>query len=701
MKIKKLFHFIFIWTSLCLALASSSVHAEFGQPATAANAADGILVQFRPSVSSKSQQNILNAAGVKPVATLRGTNGRLTHVHVAAGRTLEQTLAALARNPNVEFAEPNYLLSIAVVPNDPLFPQLWGMHNTGQTGGVADADIDAPEAWDLQTGNNVVIAVVDTGVDYNHADLRNNIWSNTREISNNGIDDDGNGFVDDVRGWDFVNNDNNPMDDNRHGTHVAGTIAAQGNNAGGVTGVNWSARVMPVKFSNAAGVGTTAAAINAINYAVRNGAKVINASWGGGGFSQALFNAINAANNAGVLFVAAAGNNGTNNDVVAAYPANYNLPNIISVAASDSADVRAGFSNFGPATVDLAAPGVAIRSTVPTAIIALGYASLSGTSMAAPHVAGVAGLVLAQNSTLTVAQLKSAILNNVDRLGPLTGVLLTGGRLNAFKAVSSVTAAPPPTPGPLSITPQTATLGVGGVQAFTASGGVAPYTWSVSNPALASITATGVLTGIAPGTLTVSATASNGVTGTSGIITISAVPPPTTTLTVTPSAANVLIGGTQQFTATGGVAPYLWWVNNTAVANIDSASGLLTGIAAGLVIVTAADSTGKTGSSGPISISATPPAPLVITPATAAVAVGASRLFTASGGRTPYTWVSSNPAAAIINATTGVLTGVAAGVTTVTATDATGNTGTSGTITINAGGGMGGGMGGGGMGGGM
>ncbi len=773
MAIKKLFQVVLVWASLVLALVSAPASAEFGHAGPAANAADGILVQFRVSTPVKRQQSILNLAGGKQVARLGGANSRLAHMQVISGRTLDQTLAILARNPDVEFAEPNYILSIAAIPNDPQFSQLWGMNNTGQTGGVPDADIDAPEAWDIQKGTNVVIAVVDTGVDYNHADLRTNIWSNTREIPGNGIDDDGNGFIDDVRGWDFANNDNNPMDDNRHGTHLAGVIAAQGNNGVGVTGVNWSARIMPVKFMNAAGAGTTATAINGINYAVRNGAKVINASFGGGAFSQAMFNAINAANTAGVLFVAAAGNNGRNNDAVPAYPANYNLPNIISVAATDSADTRAGFSNFGPTTVDLAAPGVAIRSTVPTAIVAAGYASLSGTSMAAPYVSGVAGLVLAQNPALTVAQLKAAILNNVDPIGPLTGVLLTGGRLNAFKAVSNV--ATPPTPTTLTITPQTAVratgtaltlsvaggtgpytwsssntgmtitpatantatltstvagstivtvrdstnnsastgsiifrtvtvngpagnVAVGASVTMTAAGGQVPYSWSVSNTAVATINASsGVLTGVSSGSVTVTATDADGITG-SAVVTVGAVPPPPpppATMTIAPNSANVLIGSTRQFTVAGGTAPYIWWVNNISVATIDSNTGLLTGVAAGSVVVTVADANGITASSGPITVSATPPVPLVIAPATAAVAVGATRLFTATGGPAPYTWTSSNPAAATIGATTGVLTGRAVGVTTVTATDATGNTGVSGTITITAGGGMGG------MGGGM
>src|SRR5215211_7148687 len=261
-------------------------------------------------------------------------------------------------SPDVEYAEPNFLIFPTRTPNDTHFSKLWGLHNTGQTiggqAGTADADVDAPEAWDITTGNqSTVVAVIDEGIDINHPDLRNNIWTNPGEIPGNNIDDDRNGYVDDVHGYDFANDDASVYDPDpisgkgdEHGTHVAGTIAAEGNNATGVSGVNWDAQVMALKFMGPKG-GSTSDAIEAINYAVANGAKISNNSWGGGGYSMALRDAIARADSAGQLFVTAAGNDGTNNDTTPQYPCNYSNSNIICVAATDDSDVLASFSNFG------------------------------------------------------------------------------------------------------------------------------------------------------------------------------------------------------------------------------------------------------------------------------------------------------------------------------------------------------------------
>ncbi|UCD71726.1 MAG: S8 family serine peptidase [Syntrophobacterales bacterium] len=288
---------------------------------------------------------------------------------------IEEALAKLRGNPLVEYAEPNYIVRALVTPDDPQFNQLWGLDNTGQTGGTPDADIDAPEAWDITTGDNgVVIAVIDTGVAWKHPDLADNIWTNPGEdpwsdpndpTTGNGDDDDGNGKNDDWRGWDFLGDDNDPTDYSNHGTHVSGTIGALGNNATGITGLNWDVSIMPLRIIGPFGYGDTAKAIDAILYAADNGAKVINASWGGGGFSQALYDAISYANDRGCLFVAAAGNLGNDNDTNPFYPASYDLPNIISVAATDNNDDKAPFSNYGATSVDVAAPGVSILSSIP------------------------------------------------------------------------------------------------------------------------------------------------------------------------------------------------------------------------------------------------------------------------------------------------------------------------------------------------
>jgi subtilisin family serine protease len=321
---------------------------------------------------------------------------------------------------------------------------------------VSDADIDAPEAWDITRGNGTtVVGVIDSGVDYTHPDLASNIWINSGEVAGDNVDNDGNGYVDDVRGWDFANNDNNAMDDNGHGTHVSGTIAATQNNGVGVAGVA-SAKIMPLKFLGADGNGSTSAAIAAINYATKMrrdykvDLRVLNNSWGGGGFSQALYDAVKASGDQGILFAAAAGNGGADqvgddNDLYAQYPANYNLANIISIAATDTNDVRGSFSNYGATSVDLAAPGVDVLSTYPGGQ----YAYMSGTSMATPHVSGAAALAFSASPTATVAQVKAAILNGVDLVAAMSGKSVTGGRLNAQRMLQTLTApAPAPAPAP-------------------------------------------------------------------------------------------------------------------------------------------------------------------------------------------------------------------------------------------------------------
>jgi thermitase len=358
-------------------------------------------------------------------------------------------------SPAVEYAEPNFKIFPSATPNDPSFNKLWGLNNTAQSiggqAGTADADADAPKAWNTMTGTaGTVVAVIDEGIDVSHPDLRNNMWTNPGEVPNNGVDDDGNGYVDDVFGYDFANDDATVYDPDpvngsgdEHGTHVAGTIAAEGNNGIGVAGVNWHAKVMALKFLGPNG-GSTLDAVEAINYALANGADISNNSWGYvGSPSRSLQDAINRADNAGHLFVAAAGNGGTDgvgdsNDASSSntnYPSSYPNPNIISVAATDNRDTLASFSNFGATTVDLAAPGVNVASTLP----GIRYGYYSGTSMATPHVTGVAALLKSQQPTLDDAQLKARILDGADKKSSLTGKVLTNGRLNAANALPSST----------------------------------------------------------------------------------------------------------------------------------------------------------------------------------------------------------------------------------------------------------------------
>jgi len=348
----------------------------------------------------------------------------------------KEIIELLNEAEGIEYVEPNWIVTTDTMPNDPSFNQQWGMENKGQTGGSNDADIDAPTAWEITTGNGqVLVGVIDTGIDYTHPDLADNVWTNPGEIPDNGVDDDNNGYVDDVHGYDFINNDGDPFDDESHGTHVAGTIGAVGNNQIGVAGVNWDVQMAAIKFLGADGTGTTFDAIKAIEYAIAIGVDLTNNSWGGGGFSRGLKDAIAAAGAAGQIFVASAGNESNNNDSKPHYPSSYDLYNIIAVAATDHNDALMDMglwsSNYGVKSVDLAAPGMDILSTIPGG----GYEKYSGTSMAAPHVTGAAALILSQQPNLTPEKLKNRILTTVDSLASLNNKVLTGGRLNLNSAL--------------------------------------------------------------------------------------------------------------------------------------------------------------------------------------------------------------------------------------------------------------------------
>lgn len=390
-----------------------------------------ILVQLKNGPYDPNSLAIPGAVSARPLGIL----GDIWEIKLADGASATNAVESARLSAGVREATFNYNLQITQTPNDPQFDEQWGWNNTGQTGGTLDSDIDAPEAWNVFTGSpNTIVAVIDTGIDYTHPDLAGNIWVNAGEIAGNGIDDDGNGFVDDIHGYDFANNDGDPMDDHSHGTHVAGTIGAVGNNNLGVTGVNWNVRIMALKFLDSSGNGTVANAIRALNYAVENGATISNNSYGGSTAEDAdpLFrDAIQSAANFGHIFVAGAGNSSINNDDTGFYPANFDADNIISVAATDHNDNLAFFSNYGATTVDIAAPGVDILSTLPNGQ----YGLNSGTSMASPHVAGVMALVRGLHPTWTYQQVIDRVLSSVDYVPSLEGRVVTAGRLNAARAL--------------------------------------------------------------------------------------------------------------------------------------------------------------------------------------------------------------------------------------------------------------------------
>lgn len=324
-----------------------------------------VLVKFRsgaPAIAVKALHNSLRAGKIKDIRHLG-----IVQMKLPDSVSVTEAVRVYQSDPNVEFAEPNYIVRASAIPNDPGYGQQWGLNNTGQTGGTPGADIRAQNAWDITKGSgSIIVAVVDSGVAYSHPDLAGNTWVNSAELNGlPGVDDDNNGFVDDIYGWDFINNDGHPLDYNQHGTHVAGIVAARGNNGIGGSGVMWLGQIMPVRFLGITGSGDVAGGAQAIEYAVDNGARIINTSWGGYDYSNTLYNAIDYARQKNVLVVAAAGNEENDNDTDPFYPASFNLANIISVAASDQDDSLSSFSNYGAESVHLAAPGVTIYSSVP------------------------------------------------------------------------------------------------------------------------------------------------------------------------------------------------------------------------------------------------------------------------------------------------------------------------------------------------
>lgn len=420
---------------------------------------DSLLVMFKQSVTKEQRQDLIQNAGGslralddsgRDIAMRHIADGRIAKVKVRNAKQRDALIKRLSQHPLVEVAEPNYIINIKdskepgfnilATPDDPGFGDMWALENTGQSGGTPGVDIDARPAWDITTGDsNIVIGVIDSGVDYTHPDLVGNMWVNPGEICDNGEDDDGNGVVDDCYGYSAITSSGDPMDENGHGTHVAGTIGATSNNGVGVTGVNWDVQIIGCQFLDADGYGSTAGAIECIDYManlkVNHGVNLVatNNSWGGGAYSESLKTAISDSIDQGIMFVSAAGNDGIDADVTASYPGGYDLDGIVNVANTTRTDSMSGTSTYGLESVDLGAPGTEILSTY----LNDGYATASGTSMASPHVAGVAALVWSIDPSLTIAEVKQILMDSGESIPALSGKTVSGKRLNALSALEA------------------------------------------------------------------------------------------------------------------------------------------------------------------------------------------------------------------------------------------------------------------------
>jgi subtilisin family serine protease len=620
-----------------------------------------ILAGFQPGVSEDSAKAVEEQEGASEAAVI----GAGTHVLKVALGQVEAKKAALKRHAEVRYAEASYFVHADGNPNDPLFSDLWGLNNTGQviggTAGKPGADIfggRSSDAWAVTTGTrDVVIADIDTGIDYTHPDLvgppgTSNVRTSTAAetytvgsvvitcpVGSHGVQSET------FRHGSGINC--LPFDDNGHGTHTAGTIGAIGNNGVGVAGVNWNAQIMALKFLDASGSGTTQDAINVLDVAVQAKARGVNIratnnSWGGGGYSQALLDEINKAGASDILFVAAAGNSSTNTDVTPQYPSSYNSPYIISVAATTNTDDLAYFSNYGPTTVHLGAPGLDVESTVPN-----GYAFFSGTSMATPHVTGAAALILAARGYQNVATLKSTILSSVDQIPALAGKTVTGGRLNLCK--SAIPCAAPS--GTITITPSTQSLTAGswGGSSTVSHSALLPQMISLStNSSTGHFSATAPSSGAAcsgpsslpllvppvtggtyyycdttAATWTITASAPG---FTSGTQTVTVSPAALDHIVVTPPSATVPSGGTQPFSASAYDAfnnlvtvTFSWAVSPNTLGTVSPTSGSSTNFTAATVTTTTTGSViasagGKTGSAAVSVVALTAPSNLVAFP---------------------------------------------------------------------------------------
>lgn len=543
---------------------------------------DQLLVRFYENTGSNAISTILKNNGCN-IKRSYNIVPNMYLVIIDDGTDVPAKAQQLESLGQVIYAEPDQIVkAIQTIPNDQGFAGLYGMHNTGQNGGTVDADIDAPEAWDIETGEStVIVGIIDSGMDYDHPDLLSNLWTNTGEIPNNGVDDDNNGYIDDIHGWDWAYGDNEPTDYRGHGTHVSGTVGAVGNNSIGVAGVCWTVKLMALKFLDDNGSGWTSDAISAIQYAANNGATLTSNSWGGGGYSSSLRTAIL---NSNMIFAAAAGNDGSDNDATPHYPSSFDCNNIIAVASLDRYNNRSGFSNYGVTSVDVGAYGSSILSTKPNnaTSITFGapgqglssslYGIISGTSMATPQVAGLAALIYSNDPTLSWSDVKDVIMNNVEPVSALSGTTVTGGCINAFNSLISSSSQGSFTienigTGDLTVTSISddaawlTTIGYP-TTAYTITNGSSQNVYlSVDWTLVGSTTQTGAVTIL-----------SNDLNEPSVTVTVTAIPSATITLVVTPSNRDVSSSsGTTTFSLASNTS---WTVtDNAAWLSVSPTSG--------------------------------------------------------------------------------------------------------------------------------
>jgi subtilisin family serine protease len=400
-------------------------------------------------IPKRGREDAVTRLHAREKASLRRAYPRLGNIQVIQlpkGVSAPAMVERYRRSGHVRCAELDGYLQPAVVPNEPIFGfgTLWGLDNHGQMGGVEDADIDAPEAWDIRTSaDNMIVAIVDSGVRYTHQDLAPNIWTNPGEVADNGVDDDGNGYIDDVHGIDALASGSammpnreagDPMDDTGHGTHIAGIIGAVANNGVGVVGVAWQVQIMVCKFFGGGNAGSFSDAVQCLDYARENGAKIVNLSVEGADYSHIFYSAIESCGQAGMIVVAASGNSGINNDIAPRYPASFSSSNIVAVMATGSRDQLPSFSNYGVTSVDLGAPGSLIYSTSRASDAS--YGSDSGTSYAAPFVCGALALIWAQYPLDPYWRIIDRLYAAVDPVPALTSRCATGGRLNLRNALA-------------------------------------------------------------------------------------------------------------------------------------------------------------------------------------------------------------------------------------------------------------------------